>query len=325
MFDNLIVGVDHRQGGLDALALAVDLADRDATLTLARIYQDSWRGASPPRGVAERRAMEDELKAMAADSGIEAQIRCHGAASTGRGLHELAEAEQADLLVVGSSSRGAVDRVVLGDDTRDALDGAPCAVAIAPAGYALDRRPIKRIGVGYDRSPESEHALRVARSLAGDRGGALAALQAVSIPSYALGIGPVPVADWMRSLVDEAYQRLAQLPDVEPYAVYGDPAEALATFSSSVDLVIVGSRGYGPLGRLIHGSTSRRLTRLARCPLLVLTRATEAAEPADRSSSAEPHPQLTAAARRGRSVVAGLDQLVIQRAALQPGPRAEPG
>jgi len=44
-------------------------------------------------------------------------------------------------------------------------------------------------------------------------------------------------------------------------------------FSASVDLLVVGSRGYGPLGRLVHGSTSHRLARLARCPLLVLPRA----------------------------------------------------
>ena len=134
MFDNVIVGVDQQQGGRDALALAVELADHHSTMTLARIIQDTWQGTSPPVGLAERNTMNSELETMARDAGLEAQVRCHGAASIGRGLHELAEAEQADLLVVGSSHRGSVDRVVLGDDTRDALDGAPCAVAIAPAG-----------------------------------------------------------------------------------------------------------------------------------------------------------------------------------------------
>jgi hypothetical protein len=36
--------------------------------------------------------------------------------------------------------------------------------------------------------------------------------------------------------------------------------------------LVVGSRGYGPVGRLIHGSTSQQLARTARCPLLVLAR-----------------------------------------------------
>jgi hypothetical protein len=46
-----------------------------------------------------------------------------------------------------------------------------------------------------------------------------------------------------------------------------------------VDLLVVGSRGYGPLGRLIHGSTSLQLARSARCPLLVLPKAATAATP----------------------------------------------
>ena len=36
--------------------------------------------------------------------------------------------------------------------------------------------------------------------------------------------------------------------------------------------MIVGSRGYGPVLRLVHGSTSNYLLRHARSPLLVLPR-----------------------------------------------------
>ena len=49
----------------------------------------------------------------------------------------------------------------------------------------------------------------------------------------------------------------------------------------SLDLLVVGSRGYGPLSRLVHGSTSQQLARSARCPLLVLTRATRLADTLD--------------------------------------------
>ena len=38
--------------------------------------------------------------------------------SPGRGLHEQAEEQSADLLVVGSCSHGAFGRAMLGDDTR---------------------------------------------------------------------------------------------------------------------------------------------------------------------------------------------------------------
>jgi len=39
-----------------------------------------------------------------------------------------------------------------------------------------------------------------------------------------------------------------------------------------VDLLVVGSRSYGPVKRLVVGSTSNYLERHARCALLVLPR-----------------------------------------------------
>ena len=76
------------------------------------------------------------LEKRRAETVVEADLRWYGSPSVGRGLHELAELIGADLLVIGSSRRGLLGRVLIGDDTRAALNGAPCAVAIAPAGYS---------------------------------------------------------------------------------------------------------------------------------------------------------------------------------------------
>jgi nucleotide-binding universal stress UspA family protein len=193
--------------------------------------------------------------------------------SVGRGLHVLAETEGADLIVVGSSRRGVVGRVLLGDDTRAALNGAPCAVAVAPAGYVEHPRDIRRIGVGYDGSLESEHALEVARGLAAEHEAKLSACTAVSVPLAAFKPGPLPLSDAIDALVADAGQRIAAL-EVEPHAVYGATGEVLTSYSAALDLLVVGSRGYGPIGRLVHGSTSNELARTAQCPLLILPRAT---------------------------------------------------
>ena len=58
-------------------------------------------------------------------------------------------------------------------------------------------------------------------------------------------------------------------------AVYGLAVEELAAAGDRVDLLVVGSRGYGPLRRLVLGSTSDYLERHARCSLLVLPRAAD--------------------------------------------------
>jgi nucleotide-binding universal stress UspA family protein len=52
----------------------------------------------------------------------------------------------------------------------------------------------------------------------------------------------------------------------------GDPAEELATLAEHLDLLVLGSRAYGPSGRLLSGSTSTQLARRAACPLLVVPR-----------------------------------------------------
>ena len=69
--------------------------------------------------------------------------------------------------------------------------------------------------------------------------------------------------------------------------VVGDPATELAYAGNDLDLLVTGSRGYGPVRRLMLGSTSTRLVREAPCPVLVLTRGAEAdTEHADAASVA---------------------------------------
>jgi nucleotide-binding universal stress UspA family protein len=94
----------------------------------------------------------------------------------------------------------------------------------------------------------------------------------------------LPLSDVIDGLVRDARDRIAAL-DAEPHTAYGAVGEILASYSASVDLLVLGSRGYGPIGRLVHGSTSNELARTARCPLLILPRATRST--ANQSDAAE--------------------------------------
>jgi nucleotide-binding universal stress UspA family protein len=55
-----------------------------------------------------------------------------------------------------------------------------------------------------------------------------------------------------------------------------DPADVLIRVSENLDLLICGSRGYGPLRAVLLGGVSRRLTAEARCPVIVLPRGVKA-------------------------------------------------
>ena len=57
------------------------------------------------------------LEKVRDEAGVDAHLRWQVSGSVGRGLHELCEMIAADLLVVGSSRRGLLGRVLLGDDT----------------------------------------------------------------------------------------------------------------------------------------------------------------------------------------------------------------
>lgn len=283
MFERILVGVDGNDGGRDAIALAKQLVSEAGRITLAHIYPGEafvWRGGNPAYWPLEEDEVVAMLEAARSEAGIEAALRYSPVPPVGRRLHELAEEVKADLLVVGSSRRGLWGRVMLGDDMRAALNGAPCAVAVAPAGYAHAPQPIHRIGVGYDGSRQSRHALATARSLAGQLGAELSGLEVVVIPARVYMGSGEPDALSVDVLADAARARVAELGGVEPNAVYGDPAEELARYGSSLDLLVVGSRDYGPVGRLVHGSTSHELARRCRCPLLVLTRAARGADAA---------------------------------------------
>ena len=282
MFKNVIVGIDGQDGGRDALALARLLLADSGRLALAHVYPGEsfvWRGANPAYQMVEQEDAEALLERARAEAKLDAETQCIGSYSVGKGLHVLAEDLGADLLVIGSSRDGVLHRVMIGDETRAAVNGAPSAVAIAPAGYAAAPRVVREIGVGYNGSPESEHALSVARELAAESGARLSAFEAVSVPSYVThgrtAVDTTPIKD----LVDEARERIAALGGVESHAAYGRPAEELALYSASLDLLVVGSRDYGPLGRLVHGSTTHQLAHSAGCPLLVLTRGARRAEP----------------------------------------------
>jgi nucleotide-binding universal stress UspA family protein len=282
MFDNVIVGVDDYDAGRDAVGLATRLASGKRRLTFA--YVEVVALKPPDSGDASespvcRRAME-RLASLADEAGVDAEVLCVEARSVASGLHELGVRRRGDLLVIGASRRDEYDRAFVRDDTREVLRHAPCAVAVAPMGFATRPPSMHKIGVAYDGSPESEQALALARRLARERGAELSAVHAVPEPiSTGRGMtGARLVNDPWRaqSEIDEAVgnarSQMAQLDDVEPHATSGNATEELARYGASVDLLIIGSHKYRPLEAWMSvQSTAQQLADSAPCPLLVLS------------------------------------------------------
>jgi nucleotide-binding universal stress UspA family protein len=293
MFKNVLVGVDGRPNGRDAVALATRLLADGGRLTLVHVHSEAphtARDSVPGRAGEAEQASLALLRGERDATEVEAELLAFHAGSPGQGLHLLAEQRKADLIVVGSCSRSGFGRAMLGDDTRAALNGAPCAVAVAVRGYFEHPLPIATIGVGYDGSPESRLTLAAARRIAAGNRALIRALHVVMLPSYGFaGIAAPAVGESVDALLQDARTEIETLEDVQGRAVYGLPGEELASFGEEVDLLLVGSRGYGPVKRLMLGSTSNHLQRHARCSLLVLPRSsTSAADHAQASTFPQP-------------------------------------
>jgi nucleotide-binding universal stress UspA family protein len=273
MFATIIIGVDGGDGGADALALAKRLAGPESRLVatcVAVVEGHPARGANQdddPR--AHAAAVERLRPVLDADPRLEGEILV--GSSVAAGLHAAAGRHDADLIVIGSCRRGAVGRILAGDDTRATLRDAPCPVAVAPVDHAVADHPLDVVGVGWDGSPQSEAALDVARAVAGEAHARLRALEVIGLPLW-----PVPDASMagqeIAAEVAEAAATVGGLPGVEGTSITGLAVDELARFARELDLLVVGSRQRGPLGRVVIGSTSEGLTRHCPTPLIVVPR-----------------------------------------------------
>lgn len=191
---------------------------------------------------------------------------------------DAAQVEGADLIVVGSAR----------DATR-VLHGSPVPVAVAPSGLAAgpeDR--IRVIGVGFDGQAESRAALRTAEQLALEHDATMR-VYAVVLPNPMTTSRIERTPDEYRRLIAESLdgqlrEEVQKLDSgVRPAAsvIRGDPTETLIERTrEGLDLLVLGSRGYGPLRRVLLGSVSTRVLERAECPVLVLPRQASALDEA---------------------------------------------
>ena len=215
--------------------------------------------------------------------------------SAARALHEYAEQEGADLIVVGSSHRGKLGRILPGSVGESLLRGAPCAVAVAPRGFAqTDQVEFRSIGVAYDGSEEANRALEDAERLSRLAGAQLRVITVVPTqPAFQLQVAlSGELLEDLRNEFSRVLETgLATLSDdTEVAAVLeeGDPAVVLAERGTDLDLLFMGSRGYGPVRSALLGATSTAVMRTAPCPVLVTPRGSAASPGSeDRSASAQ--------------------------------------
>ena len=287
-YRKILVGYDNSDQARDALALGRQLADvSGAALVVAGVFAfDPIWGASIDPHFREAEAEYARQVEDAARS-VGAEAEAYPSSSAARGLHELAEEIGADLIVVGSSHRGRVGQSLAGSVGTALLHGAASAVAVAPRGFREQTVPVKTMVVGFDGSAESGHALMAASGLA-KQAGATVKLISVAVPPPMTAVrteaGRQELLDAMRDrareMLTEARTTVPEGVELETTLITGDPVEALKDVAGAPGtILVVGSRGYGPLRRVLLGSVSGRLVRSAPCPVLVTPRGSDEQRP----------------------------------------------
>jgi nucleotide-binding universal stress UspA family protein len=99
--------------------------------------------------------------------------------------------------------------------------------------------------------------------------------------SFAAGVTLEELEQGAQSIADDAAVLARKLtPDVavEATGVLGDPRQVLVDVSTDAHLVVMGSRGRGPLRSMLLGSVSSAVVKQARCPVLVCRSGSDRAE-----------------------------------------------
>ena len=289
----ILVGVDGSEDSRRAVrwasaaadALGVDLRAIQAWQYPATAILSSSDILDPRRAAARieaelRELLEEILGADAERVEVEAG---RGPAAVAL-LH--AAGEGAEMVVVGSRGLGGFKGLLLGSVGRQLCEHAPCAVTVVRRSAKVEPVRLDTIVVGTDGSPDATRALRFAGDLATRMEADLVVAHAASPgddyrlvteqvlahpddrsnePKVDLEARHDMVENWCAPLRDDGVDhRIA--------VVSGDARNALldAAHDNSADLLVVGSRGHGPVKKMLLGSVAAALIQHSEMPVTVV-------------------------------------------------------
>ena len=273
--------------GRDVLSLAkVWCRTSGRPLRVVTVYPSSYfigMGRTDAEWVTYNRQEAQSLLAEAREivgDEIAAEFLAVGAESASRGLHEVMDQGGPDTaVVVGSRKTRGVRRTALGSTVGRLLQGAPGPVVLVPWDYEISPAdPIRKVAVGYIDTPDGNAAFTGASRLAGELKATLTVISVVPDTRVMPSMGePHRFGDDQRQDFRDAVQaKLNELDSnlvAETRLLEGPVVDTLADLKpDEIDLLVCGSRGYGPARSVLLGGVSSRLLRHARVPVMVVPR-----------------------------------------------------
>ncbi|MEU6997654.1 universal stress protein [Nonomuraea sp. NPDC046570] len=282
--EHVLTGFIPESRGRDGLRLAVLLTGQaGARLTVATVQPPPW--TTPGPGRADESAWLAYLREQGTAAlenarelvGDKAEYVMSFHRGSGRGLVELARKSAADVVVIGSSPRGAKGRISLGSTADQLLHSSSVPVLLAPKGYGETPPPaFERLTVAYRRGPGCDAAVKLAATVAAS----------LDVPLRLVTL--VLSSGRKAKIEEEMHERLREQAAVDLKAatrgrrrvkIDGEMLEG-RTVADALgqtgwlpgELIICASSESGPLRRVFLGDTSIKIIRAAPCPVMILTR-----------------------------------------------------
>ena len=283
---SVLVGVDGSEDSRTALRWAAVVADAlqvplralwawqypsDALLQVGNIELPSPRATDELIDTQLRHLIGDVLGDAAAGVSVEVG-RGPAAAALLR-----AAGEGPRMAVVGSRGLGGFKGLLLGSVSRQLCEHAPCPVTVVRHTAPIPPPRLETVVVGTDGSADAARALRFAAEVAGSAGAELLVAHATA-PGEVVhppGVDAHVDLDLRRELVEEWCAPLREAGvDYRVALVDDDARTGLLELARdrSADLLVVGSRGRGPVTRLLLGSVATSLVQHSELPVTIVPR-----------------------------------------------------
>lgn len=276
----VVVGTDGSGESQAAVGWAAEAAVLYG-VPLHIVHVNAWW--ERPRGEFEGFAEEAERHAIKILGAAEEQVRKdHPSLEVSTQLREgdvadelLSVADDATRVVVGSRGHGGFAALMLGSASRRISERATVPVVVV---RAKSSPPRGRIVVAVDGSPAASAAADFAFAEASLRGSAVHAVSVWRDPyssafATPYGLHREEFAKPHRRLLDEALTpRKERYPDLSATgeAMPGHPVSVLSGVSADADLLVVGTRGRGPVRSALLGSVSHGVLHHAPCAVAVV-------------------------------------------------------
>lgn len=185
----------------------------------------------------------------------------------------VAEAEECDLIVVGTKGMSGLERVLVGSVAAAVIGHSHRDVLVIPARAQIGW---KRILVATDGSKFSRVAVERAINYAKKYGSELTAVTVVDAPAELSGVSPGAVEDMIRKAKRYVEEVKSQADSAglktETFVLEGGEASRkLTDFAAghNISIIVMGSHGRKGLSKLLVGSVAEKIIGYAHCPVLI--------------------------------------------------------